>query len=299
MSLATSNVEDPYFSRLDDQFGMAPRQDPIVWSDCPGPMSSAEIESYQENGFLSVPQLISREQAGHLLKVADGLRQKVDPDQPHVIAEPASRTIRSIFRLHRDDEDFKEICRDPRIVKRAEQILGSEVYLHQSRINFKPAFEGKEFFWHSDFETWHIEDGLPRMRAVSISLSLTHNTHYNGPLMVIPGSHRYYVRCVGRTPENHYEQSLRNQRYGVPDQQSLRWLVDEGGISTPTGGPGSAVMFDCNTMHGSVANMSPYPRINLFLVFNSVENPLEAPFGDVPPRPEFLGDRQMTPLSGL
>lgn len=297
MPLASSKVEDPYFSRLGNQFGMAPRLDPIVWSNVPGPMSSGDIESYQANGYLSVPQLIPREQATELLQAADSLRQVVDPDQPHVIAEPGSRTIRSVFRLHRDYADFKEICRDPRIVKRAEQILGSEVYLHQSRINFKPAFEGKEFFWHSDFETWHIEDGLPRMRAVSISLSLTHNLQYNGPLMLIPGSHRYYVRCVGRTPENHYEQSLRNQRYGVPDQQSLRTLVDEGGISTPTGGPGSAVMFDCNTLHGSVANMSPYPRTNLFLVFNSVENPLEEPFGDLPPRPEFLGDRQMTPLS--
>ncbi|MEX1042071.1 MAG: phytanoyl-CoA dioxygenase family protein, partial [Pirellulaceae bacterium] len=270
MALASSNVEDPYFSRLGDQFGMAARLDPVVWSERPGRLNSSEIESYQRDGFLSIPQLISREEVNQLLQAADRLRQTVDPDQSHVIAEPASRTIRSVFRLHRDYEDFKEICRDPRIVERAEQILGSEVYLHQSRINFKPAFEGKEFFWHSDFETWHIEDGLPRMRAVSISLSLTHNLPYNGPLMLIPGSHRYYIRCVGRTPENHFEQSLRSQRYGVPDQQSLRWLVDAGGISTPTGGPGSAVMFDCNTLHGSVANLSPYPRTNLFLVFNSV-----------------------------
>ena len=52
----------------------------------------------------------------------------------------------------------------------AEQILGSQVYIHQSRVNLKPGFKGKEFYWHSDFETWHIEDGMPRMRALSCSI---------------------------------------------------------------------------------------------------------------------------------
>src|SRR5690606_18676180 len=116
----------------------------------------------------------------------------------------------------------------------ARQILGGEVYLHQSRANLKPGFKGKEFYWHSDFETWHTEDGMPRMRALSVSIALTENYPFNGPLMLIPGSHKTFVACVGRTPENHYKQSLKRQELGTPDRESLKRLADRGGIVAPT-----------------------------------------------------------------
>src|SRR3546814_10756649 len=44
-----------------------------------------------------------------------------------------------------------------------------------SRLNYKPGFKGKEFYWHSDFETWHVEDGMPQMRALSMSILLAEN----------------------------------------------------------------------------------------------------------------------------
>ncbi len=208
--------------------------------------------------------------------------------------------MRSLFRVHRTNDKFRALCKDPRLTDVARQILGGEVYLHQSRINFKPAFRGKEFFWHSDFETWHMEDGMSRMRAVSMSINLTENNEFNGPLMVVGGSHRTYIRCVGQTPDDHFKDSLRKQEYGVPSREALEMLVDQGsGISAPKGGPGSATIFDCNTMHGSVGNLSPQPRTNLFLVFNSVENRLVEPFGGKPPRPEFLGERDVLPVSDL
>jgi ectoine hydroxylase len=36
----------------------------------------------------------------------------------------------------------------------------------------------------------------------------------------------------------------------------------------------------------------------VFLVYNSVNNALEEPFGGVPPRPEFLAARRVEPVSG-
>jgi ectoine hydroxylase len=45
-------------------------------------------------------------------------------------------------------------------------------------------------------------------------------------------------------------------------------------------------------MHGSSSNISPYPRSNLFMVYNSVENRLgPASFG-LKPRPEFIAARR-------
>src|SRR5690606_6790212 len=151
--------------------------------------------------------LVSPTEAQTMLHEARRLADAADPTDPEVIVEPSGQLVRSVFRVHRKSKLFRDICCDPRIVDFVRNALGSEVAIHQSRINYKPAFNGKEFFWHSDFETWHIEDGMPRMRAVSVSISLTENNEFNGPLMVVPGSHHWYVRCGGRTPENHYQAS--------------------------------------------------------------------------------------------
>jgi ectoine hydroxylase len=172
--------------------------------------------------------------------------------------------------------------------------LGSDVYVHQSRVNYKPGFEGKEFFWHSDFETWHVEDGMPRMRAISCSFSLTENNPYNGPVMVVPGSHLEYLACPGRTPEGHHRQSLVQQEYGVPTHAQLTALIESNGIASALGKAGSLLLFDCNLMHGSSSNISPYPRNNVFIVFNSVYNRLRAPFCGLAPRPEHIASRSGT-----
>jgi ectoine hydroxylase len=50
-------------------------------------------------------------------------------------------------------------------------------------------------------------------------------------------------------------------------------------------------VFDSNLLHASAGNISPIPRANIFVVFNSVDNRLEAPFGGTSPRPEFLAAR--------
>ena len=78
-----------------------------------------------------------------------------------------------MFRLDRHSRAFRRLACDSRLAGVAEFLLGDQVYLHQSRLNYKPGFAGKEFYWHSDFETWYAEDGMPRMRAVSASVLLT------------------------------------------------------------------------------------------------------------------------------
>jgi len=111
-------------------------------------------------------------------------------------------------------------------------------------------------------------------------------------LMIIPGSHRKYLTCVGETPEDHYKSSLKKQEYGIPDREHLTALVNEHGIAAPTGDAGTVVIFDCNAMHGSNGNITPYPRANAFIVYNAVSNALKAPFGPKAPRPEFIASRQ-------
>ncbi len=232
------------------------------------------------------------------------MKENESRDADDVIKEPGSNEIRSVFETHKDGNFFQELSKNERIVKVAEQLLGDQVYINQSRINFKPGFKGKEFYWHSDFETWHVEDGMPNMRAVSCSIVLTDNYEYNGPLMLIPGSHKWFVSCPGETPDANYKSSLQKQELGVPDNESMKWLVDQAGgrIDRATGPAGSVLFFECNTMHGSAGNISPYPRSNVFFVYNSITNKLQEPFSGKEPRPEFVANREnvqpITPISG-
>ncbi|PRQ03002.1 Phytanoyl-CoA dioxygenase (PhyH) [Enhygromyxa salina] len=294
-------ASDPYRSR-GHGWEIIERSDPICWGQRPGPLSSEQLDSFRAQGFLVWPELLGADEVEALreraaqLRARPGLRARDD-----VITEPDSGAIRSIFRVHRDLHGdgaiFAQLAADPRLADVARQILASEVYIHQSRINFKPGFEGREFYWHSDFETWHMEDGMAQMRAMSASVLLTDNSSINGPLMLISGSHRRYVRCAGETPANHYKQSLVAQRYGVPDPQALTSLAEAGEIVEATGPAGTVVFFDSNTMHGSTGNLSPFPRHNVFLVYNSVENRLRAPYCGLPPRPEFLAEREAASIA--
>ncbi|HXD28156.1 MAG TPA: ectoine hydroxylase [Arthrobacter sp.] len=288
---------DQYPTRTDDHVQVLDRKDPVVWGGPDdGPLDAATLDGFEQKGYLAIDQLITDAELQELR--AELRRLSEDPvvrADEATIVEAASQEVRSVFDVHRSSEVFKKIANDPRVVGRARQLLGSDVYIHQSRVNFKPGFEGKEFTWHSDFETWHAEDGMPSPRAVSISISLTDNYSFNGPLMIMPGSHRKYVSCDGATPELNYKKSLIMQGAGVPDKETLTRFADEYGIDVLEGKAGGAIMFDSNCMHASNGNVTPFARSNVFIVFNSVENTLVEPYGAAAPRPDFAGSRDFTP----
>lgn len=293
MSKLQDEAMDLYPSRISSKPAILQRKDPVVHgSASEGPLDADQLAFYENNGYLFFEHFFSENEVQSLREELQRVWQESrDSDEKHVIREPESREIRSVFAAHRNNLVFRELSQHPRIVNMVKQILGSPVYIHQSRINYKKGFNGKEFYWHSDFETWHVEDGMPYMRALSCSIALEDNDDFNGALMVIPGSHHYFISCVGETPENHYEQSLRRQEYGVPDHESLTWLVQKFGITTAAGPAGSILLFDCNLMHGSNSNITPFPRSNIFFVYNSVENQLVEPFSGLKPRPEYIATR--------
>jgi len=227
MQVAT--IEDRYPSRVASEPSLTPRVDPVVYDGGPvgNRLSFEDQRRFESDGYLFVENLFD---ATDVRDVLAELRAMVgDADlrsRDETITEPGSDSVRSIFRVHELSKVCGWLAQDVRVLDVARQILGSEVYIHQSRANLKPGFAGKEFYWHSDFETWHVEDGMPSMRALSVSIALTENYPFNGPLMVIPQSHKTYVSCVGRTPNDHYKHSLKKQEYGVPDNDSLKRLVD-------------------------------------------------------------------------
>jgi ectoine hydroxylase len=264
-------------------------------------LTPEQLKSFEEDGFLWIEGLLTDSEVENYRNEMDRMiSDEAIRDSEVSIIEKESQNVRSIFEIHKRSETFKRLAQDKRLADAARQIVGSDVYIHQSRINLKQEMHGAGFFWHSDFETWHTEDGLPRCRTVSASVALTENNEFNGPLMVVPGSHKTFVSCVGETPENNFESSLKQQELGTPDLASLKQLVDRSpGITAPKGPAGSVLLFDCNIMHASTENLSPFPRSNAFFVFNSVENTPGNPFAAPSPRPEYIGSRDFTPVDQI
>lgn len=267
-----------------------PRRDAVVKGrDFNGPLTAAQLDEFERKGFLFIPNLISGEELTALRQEMQALMSNdAYRDKEFSVTEPESHEIRSLFAVHLLSEHLGELARDERLAGAARQIIGDTPYVHQSRINYKPGFAGKGFNWHSDFETWHAEDGMPNMHAVSASLILTDNHEFNGPLMLIPGSHMKFVPCLGETPEDNHKSSLKAQQVGVPSAEALTKLVAEHGIEAPKGKAGGLLLFDCNTLHASNANLSPDPRSNVFFVFNRSDNRCVEPFAAPKSRPGFL-----------
>ncbi len=300
MTVADVRTQDRYPTRRGTESALLERTDPVVWPGAgSGPAGADELAEHQANGFHQLPGLLSPAEVQEHWQELERLVR--DPDvraDERTVVEKESDQVRSLFEVHRTSEMVAELIRQPRILDRARQILGSEVYVHQSRINYMPGFRGNGFYWHSDFETWHAEDGMPAPRAVSLSIALTDNFPFNGGLMVMPGAHRTYVSCAGRTPDDNYKSSLQEQKVGVPAEDDIRRLGYEHGIEQFTGPAGAALWFDANTMHGSGNNITPFPRSNIFVVFNSVHNTLVDPFAAKQRRPEFVAATDFTPVAG-
>ncbi|MFE6857817.1 ectoine hydroxylase [Nocardia sp. NPDC057668] len=293
MSLTDNRTLDRYPTRTLAPAPHRRRVDPTVW----GTIESDGLDTFDTDGFAIMDRLLHRAEVTDF--ATEVTRLTGDPElmlDERLVIEKGSRRVRSIFAVHELSSMVADLVRESRIAGLARQILGSEVYLHQSRINYMPGLSGAGFSWHSDFETWHAEDGMPAPRAVSVSIALTENFPFNGSLMLMPGSHRTFVPCQGETPANHYRESLRSQEVGVPRGADIVELAAQCGITQFTGKPGSALVFDSNIMHGSSNNITPFPRSNIFLVFNSVENALVEPFAADEPRPDYIANRDFTPL---
>lgn len=286
---------DRYPTRTRTPLSVIDRTDPVVWGKTPGPLNNDELTTYMRDGFYCTNPVVGHRQLLALNNELPALAATLSRDDPRIVTERQSGQIRSIFAVHQLSDLIRDIAYDPATLAIARQLLGSDVYIHQSRLNFKPGFSAGPFFWHSDFETWHAEDGMPAPRAVSLSIALTPNYVHNGSLMIMPGTHTTFVPCLGATPLDHHRTSLQTDipPAGTPPEHVLTELAERQGIRVLTGAAGSGIFFDSNCIHGSNGNITPYPRSNLFFVYNSVDNRLHEPYAAAAARPEYLAHRML------
>lgn len=279
---------------------LRPRSAPIVWPTRNGPLTPDDIRFYESNGYLFWPAYLS-EHAPKLLcdciQAATHLENIVDKSS-FIWESRASRLPRSIYSGHRLSPAFDALMRFESFVQASSQLLGSAVYLHQSHLNYKKAFLGEGFYWHQDFSYWHYEDGMPQPRAIGLVVFLDTVTHMNGPLMIIPGSHRWLDsrpfpdRCDEPNASARHTIDSTFAANGLLDVDQLRFLLRESEIVPVTGPAGSVLMYDCVLAHASSENLSNCDRRMMLLFYNSMENTLTDP-----KRPTYIAEQSALPLN--
>ncbi len=251
-------------------------------------LSTEQVSRYERDGFLVVEDLFTAAEVADLCAAFDADARVPGPQR---ILEDDSDRVRAIYAPHHRQPEFADLVRSPRVLGPVWALLSDQVYVYQLKINAKPAFGGDKWGWHQDFLAWQIADLLPEPRLVNVAVLLDDSTEFNGPLIVVPGSHTQGQLREHRSDRHRSEQHLDPDDISLrPDQ--LAGLVAERGLHSVKARAGSVVFFHPEIVHGSAPNMSPYPRRLLIVTYNDARNLPMAPNL----RPDYLVGRDTTPL---
>ena len=171
--------------------------------------------------------------------------ERFDLDKGHSAAAPRLTRIKL---PHKQDPYFWEILTQSKVTKVLTDLLGDDTTLITAKLNTKAPGGGQAVEWHQDWAFYpHTNDDL-----LAFGLMLEDVTLDNGPLMVVPGTHRGPL--------------LSHQSNGVfcgaidPDDP----LFEKDKAVTLTGKAGSMTVHHVRTLHGSAPNMSDRNRLILF-----------------------------------
>jgi len=251
-------------------------------------LSRTQIAEYNERGYLFVPELLTSEEVGVLQAALPAVFARTGPE---VIREKEdSAAARLVFGAHLYSDAFAALARLPRILGPSQQLLEEPVYLHQSRINPKQGFGGgASWEWHQDYPPWRVVDGMAEPHCVMTSVFVDDCTVAKSPLMVIPGSHRHGLIDAFRPHQDAKGYAL----YHI-DRETFERLATEHGIEPLLGPAGSVAFVNCNLVHGSANNVSPWRRAIIYLIYNAISNACTRT-----ERPWYQNERDFAPLQPL
>ncbi|WP_238367485.1 phytanoyl-CoA dioxygenase family protein [Mesobacterium pallidum] len=218
-------------------------------------LTAAQKDFYAENGYLLVEDAVSPDQLARMQEITnrliDASRQVTTSDEVYDLDTghgPETPRLTRIKVPHKQDPYFWEVLRDSRMTEVLTDLLGPATTLLTSKLNTKAPGGGRAVEWHQDWAFYpHTNDDL-----LAFGLMLEDVTPDNGPLMVIPGTHRGPV--------------LSHMANGVfagaidPDDP----LFQPERAVTLTGRAGSMTVHHVRVLHGSAPNLSDRARKILF-----------------------------------
>ena len=250
-------------------------------------LTPEQLRAFDDEGYIFIPNCFSEEEIALLRIEGEAI---LDADREEVWREKTGAP-RTAFAAHTFNEVFRLLVSHPRLVGPLKQYFGEDVYVHQFKLNAKAAFEGEVWQWHQDYGTWARDDGMPLPRAMNIAVFLDEVMAINGPLLLVPGSHKKGVLEAG------HDKLTTSYPLWTLDKETVTQLVADAeakhgaGIVAPTGKPGSVLMFHGNLVHGSAGNITPYSRKIVYLTLNAVSNYIRKPT-----RAEWIAHQDFRPI---
>jgi len=216
-------------------------------------ISERDVEQYRERGYLVVPDVLDADILARVRGALDELVTKAASIHEHTDVydlepghSPQTPKVRRIKLPHAHTPVFWELAQYPALVAILEKLLGpSGVRLHGSKINLKEPHYGSPVEWHQDWAFYpHTNDDL-----LAVGVMLDDAFLENGPLLVVPGSHKGPV-WDHHSPDGFF--------CGAMDPS--RNEVDFASAVPLTGRAGSMSFHHVRLVHGSAQNVSDKPR---------------------------------------
>ena len=223
-----------------------------------GVISSAEVDSYNRDGYILVRGMLDSAEIGLLSRAAR--EDKVLDEHSFGRADGEGGTVRLSLWNHPTDTIYGKVASCESVVNSAEKILGGEVYHYHSKMIMKDARVGGAWTWHQDYGYWY-QNGVLFPQLTSAYIAVDRATKENGCLQVIKGSHE-----LGRI-----EHVLTGDQAGA-DQARVEEILKRLDLVYVEMEPGDVLYFHANLLHRSDQNRSENPRWSMICCYNAARN---------------------------
>ena len=218
-------------------------------------ISSDQITSFQQNGYLIIRNTFDASQVERLMQFA-----KADPVLAAEVKENQNFDegaegvgTRLVNRSGLSDDIYSAYGRSDRILGPAEAIFGERLR-HFYHLNMQKEPNTGGWQYHQDYGYHYKEFLYPRF--ISVMLALNPATKENGCLRVVPGSN-----LLGRLEHRQSGSQL------ITDPERLAFVLDEMDEVYCELDPGDALFFDGNILHASGPNVSDTPRWSMIYAY--------------------------------
>ena len=218
---------------------------------------------YKENGYLLVESVLSNEQLTAMQKITydwiESSRNVTESDDFFDLDQGHSKEQPKLTRLklpHKADVYFWEVLKNSKITSVLTDLLGPNTLLQTSKLNTKAPGGGAAVEWHQDWAFYPHSN----VDVLAFGVLLEDVTEDNGPLMVIPKSHKGPIL-------SHFSNGL---FCGAIDPEDPNFKIDK--AVKLVGKAGDMTVHHARTLHGSAQNRSSSSRLILFYECNSADS---------------------------
>ncbi|MGI9413905.1 MAG: phytanoyl-CoA dioxygenase family protein [Hyphomicrobiales bacterium] len=225
-------------------------------------LTEEQISSYRNNGYLVVENVFGQAELAELNRVTDSFveRSRTVPasDATFDLApdhDAEAPRVRRIKDPHAQHPAYAAAMRNSDLVAILESLIGPGVRFDHSKLNIKPVSGGAAIEWHQDWAFYpHTNDDI-----LAVGVLLEDCFEENGPLMVIPGSHKGPV----------YNHHSNGTFVGACNPHDLGNQIDH--AVALTGPAGSCTFHHVRTLHASSENRGARERRLLLFSYAAVD----------------------------